>query len=216
MRRNFDAAFTISKENIAFTKMKPVCELMEQHGVDLGEGYKNNQACACFTSYIASGERRCLVDDLSRAKFFSLQADGSTDCGTVKDELFLVVFLDSKAANKRLPVRKKFFSVRRPCQGDTRSLFECLEQAIKFVGLTDEWKMKLIGFGCDGTSVNIADRGLKMYLLDGAPWIEVFCCLAHRLELALKDAALYSNQLTRCCFKFITSMKSRQREMPRA
>ena len=48
--------------------------------------------------------------------------------------------------------------------------------------------MKLIGFGCGGTSVNIAERGLKMYLQDGAPWIEVFWCLAHRLELALKDA----------------------------
>ena len=42
--------------------------------------------------------------------------------------------------------------------------------------------------GCDGTSVNIANRGLKMYLQDVAPWIEVFWCLAHRLEFALKDA----------------------------
>ena len=48
--------------------------------------------------------------------------------------------------------------------------------------------MKLIGFGCDGTSVNIAERGLIMYLQDVAPWIEVFWCLAYRLELALKDA----------------------------
>ena len=78
---------------MAFTKMKPICELMERHGVDLGEGYKNNQACACFTSYIALEERRRLVDNLSRAKFFSLQADGSTDCGNVEDELFLVVFI---------------------------------------------------------------------------------------------------------------------------
>ena len=48
--------------------------------------------------------------------------------------------------------------------------------------------MKLIGFGCDGTSINIANRGLKMYLQDVAPWIEVFWYLAHRLEFALKDA----------------------------
>jgi hypothetical protein len=50
--------------------------LMERHGVDLGEGYKNNQACACFTSYIALEEHQRLVHDLTRAKFFSLQADG--------------------------------------------------------------------------------------------------------------------------------------------
>ena len=160
---------------------------MERHGIDLGEGYKNNQACTYFTSYIALEERQCLVIDLTRAKFFNLQADGSTDCGNVEDELFLAVFLDYKAVDKRVRVRNKFFSVRRLHQGDARSLYKCLEQAIKFVGLTDEWKMKLIGFGCDGTSVNIAERGLKMYLQDVAPWIEVFWCLAHRLELALKD-----------------------------
>ena len=43
MKQKFDIAITISKENMAFTKMKPICELMERHGVDLGEGYKNNQ-----------------------------------------------------------------------------------------------------------------------------------------------------------------------------
>ena len=188
MKRKFDIAYTISKENMAFTKMKPICELMERHGVDLGEGYKNNQACACFTSYIAVEERQRLVGDLTGAKFFSLQADGSTDCGNIEDELFLVVFLDHQAVDKRLRVRNKFFSVRRPRQGDARSLFECLEKAIQFVGLSDDWKMKLIGFGCDGISVNIAERGLKMYLQDVVPWIEVFWCLAHRLELALKDA----------------------------
>ena len=51
-----------------------------------------------FTSYIALEERQRLVDDLTRAKFFSLQVDGSTDCGNIEDELFLVVFLDYQAA----------------------------------------------------------------------------------------------------------------------
>ena len=68
--------------------MKPICELMERHGVDLGKGYKNNQACTCLTSYIALEECQRLVIDLNRAKFFSLQVDGSTDYGNVEDELF--------------------------------------------------------------------------------------------------------------------------------
>ena len=108
---------------------------MEQHGIDLGEGYKNNQACTCFTSYITLEERQRLVIDLTRTKFFSLQVDGSIDCGNVEDELFLAVFLDYKAVDKRVRVRNKVFSVWRPRQGDARSLYECLEQAIKFVGL---------------------------------------------------------------------------------
>ncbi len=32
----------IAKEKLAFTKMKPICELEERHGVDLGVGYKND------------------------------------------------------------------------------------------------------------------------------------------------------------------------------
>ena len=33
--------------------MKPLCELEERHGVDLGQGDKNVQACAPFVDYIA-------------------------------------------------------------------------------------------------------------------------------------------------------------------
>lgn len=51
-----------------------------------------------------------------------------------------------------------------------------------------DWKDKLIGFGCDGTSVNIADNGLKGYLEQNCPWIVTFWCLAHCLELSIKDA----------------------------
>ena len=43
----------------------------------------------------------------------------------------------------------------------------------------------MIGFGCDGASVNIAANGLQGFLV---PWVIVFWCLAHHLELALKDA----------------------------
>ena len=36
--------------------------------------------------------------------------------------------------------------------------------------------------------MNIGARGLKGYLEKAVPWVFVFWCLAHRLELALKDA----------------------------
>ena len=46
----------------------------------------------------------------------------------------------------------------------------------------------MIGFGCDGTNVNIGEGGLRGILEQSVPWVAVFWCLAHRLELALKDA----------------------------
>ena len=53
VKRKFDIVFVIAKEHLPFTKMKPLCELEERHGVELGQGYKNNQACATFVKYIA-------------------------------------------------------------------------------------------------------------------------------------------------------------------
>ena len=102
----------------------------------------------------------------------------------------MVVYLEHHAelVDHRVHVANKFFSVRRQSSGDAKGLFECLKQAVKYVGLHGEWYKKLIGFGCDGTSVNIGGRGLKIYLEQTAPCIEVFWCLAHRLELSLKDA----------------------------
>jgi hypothetical protein len=51
-------------------------------------------------------------------------------------------------------------------------------------GSGNDWKKKLIGFGCDSGSVNIANRGLKGLLY----WVQFVWYLAHRLRLALKDA----------------------------
>ena len=44
----FDIAYLIAKENLAFIKMAPLCELLERHGVNLGTGYKNEKVCATF------------------------------------------------------------------------------------------------------------------------------------------------------------------------
>ena len=52
LKRKFEVAYLICKEGLAFTKMSALCELEEKHGVDLGAGYKNNQACAVFVDYI--------------------------------------------------------------------------------------------------------------------------------------------------------------------
>ncbi len=103
------------------------------NGVYLGQGYKNNQSCASFGQYIALEQRQALVEALSHAKFYSLQADGSTDCGNVEDELFLVAYFDPHAADKKVHTRNKFFTVRRPASGDAKGLFECFEKAMEFM-----------------------------------------------------------------------------------
>ena len=42
--------------------------------------------------------------------------------------------------------------------GTAESLYDAFGKALKYMGLEDS-KSKFIGFGCDTTNVNIADRG---------------------------------------------------------
>ena len=38
---------------MAFTSMKPTCDLEERHWDSLGAGYKNDHGCATFVEFIA-------------------------------------------------------------------------------------------------------------------------------------------------------------------
>ena len=87
LKWKFEIAYFLCKQNLPFTKMAPLYALEEKHGVDLGSDYKNDKACATFVEYIAKQQRELLSSTLAKAKFFSIQADGSTDVGNVENEL---------------------------------------------------------------------------------------------------------------------------------
>jgi hypothetical protein len=70
LKRKFDIAYFIAKEKLAFTKMKPLCDLEEHHGVELGPRYKNDDACAMFVNYTAKEQKHDLLETLSKVKFF--------------------------------------------------------------------------------------------------------------------------------------------------
>lgn len=82
-----------------------------KHGVDLGSGYKNDKACATFVEYIAQEQRELLANTLAKAKFFSIQSDGSTDVANVENELFVALYLDPHAPDGKVHVRNRFLSV---------------------------------------------------------------------------------------------------------
>ena len=187
IKKKFDVAYLMAKEGIAFNKMKALCKLQERHGVDLGETYKNDQACAIFVDFIAQDLQERLGDALHKAKFFSIQMDGSTDSGNIEEELFLVIYFNPYGTDGSVHIHNRYFCVRQPKSVDAAGLFECLERALDYLGVDIKSK-KLIGFGCDGASVNIAKQGVRGLIQVDRPWLITVWCLAHRLELSLKDA----------------------------
>ena len=66
-----------------------------------------------------------------------------------------------------------------------------VQQNLKHLGIQsidiDNCK-KLVGLGTDGASANIANAGLKGIMEKKIIWVYWMWCLAHRLELAIKNA----------------------------
>ena len=160
-KRKFDIAYLIAKENLAFTKMAPHCELLqERHGVNLGTGYKNEKACATFVDLIAQEQQRTRAaahyHEFANQSFI-LQLDGSTDVGNVEGEVFLTIYCDPHVIYSRVHVRNGFYTVRRPSRSNAAGQLACLCEAMGSMGIAN-WESKLIGMGCDGASVNMGTR----------------------------------------------------------
>jgi hypothetical protein len=188
MRLLFEIAYFLAKENLPFSKYQGLCELDKRHDVDLGEKYLNDHGCAAFIHFIAADLKAQLQEAISRARFFSIQIDGSIDAGNCEAELFLAIYLNKYHHDGKLHTCNSFVSVRQPKTGTGEDLFNCLKAAFSYVGI-DDWKQKLVGLGCDGAQANISEgNGLHGFLKAVVPWIAVSWCLAHRVELSIRDA----------------------------
>ena len=109
--------------------MKALFELEERHGAELGQGYRNDRACATFRE-----QQEQLMAALSRFKFFSLQSDGSTDAGNVEDEMFLVLNFDPYSADGKVHMCDSFFTVRQLSRGTAQGIIDYLKRTVEYMG----------------------------------------------------------------------------------
>ena len=101
------------------------------------------------------------------------------------------MWCDPDGKDERIHTRMSFFKVIRPDSVTGAGLFQVVECALQSVGVTaidDTHCRKLVGIVTDGASANIADGGLKGLVERKLNWIFWMWCLAHRMELAIKDA----------------------------
>lgn len=87
-------------------------------------------------------------------------------------------------------IQTKFLALCGVENAGAESLTNTILEALRnFGGLSDdEIACKLVGFGADGASVNMGcSNGIGARLARLQPLITVVHCMAHRLELALKD-----------------------------
>jgi hypothetical protein len=122
--------------------------------------------------------------------------DGSTDAGNIDDEIFLILWCDVDGCDEKIKSKMSFLAVRRPREVTGQGLVDCMQDALENLGISginpDQCK-NLVGMGTDGASANIAAAGMKGLVEKELPWVFWMWCLAHRVELAIKDALSHTS-----------------------
>ena len=74
--------------------------------------------------------------------------------------------------------------------GDAAGIVSAIKKSFQVVNIPEaSFERKLIGFAADGASVNRGDKdGVIGLMKRNLPWLIYIWCVAHRLELSLKDA----------------------------
>lgn len=71
-----------------------------------------------------------LADTISKAKFFSILLDGSTDKGNIDNELMMIVWCDVNGEDEKMHTRICYFNVIRPHSVTAEGLFEVVETGL--------------------------------------------------------------------------------------
>jgi len=171
-------------------RLRSICDLETWHGISIGTTYTTETAAKSFTGYIVQAQRNKLFVDLEKAKFFSLLLDGSTDADNVDNELLLVVWFDKDGVGEMVFTRTSYLCISKPATATALGIFDVIQAAVHKLGIpaiNEEHCTKLVGIGTNGAAANIAGAGLKGLVEKELPWIFWMWCMAHWLELAVKD-----------------------------
>jgi len=138
LKRKFEISYMMVKENLAFKKVKPLSDIEERHGVEIGASYHNDHGCASFVDSVASDFKEDLKERMDKAKFFSLMIDSSTDSGNIDEKLFLVLYFDPNSGSEdgMVHVRNNFFAVHHLSRGTGEGLYIRVKKTLAYMGMT--------------------------------------------------------------------------------
>ena len=90
-----------------------LCQLETLHGIDLGNTYRNDVVCKMFCHFIAQSKRQSLMNELTKANYFSLLLDGSTGCSycNIENVMFLAVYCDFDSSDEKVHSRMTYLTV---------------------------------------------------------------------------------------------------------
>ncbi|XP_063970390.1 zinc finger protein 862-like [Lytechinus pictus] len=208
MIKLFDISYHLVKHDLPFAYFPSLISLEKRHGVDLGNTYANPIQAQVFTGFLAEDVRFKGDEDIRKARYISVLIDGSTDKSTIENEVLYIKYLQDE-----MPCMK-FLGISDVENATAAGIVTCIEEVFTTHDIMD-WKTELVGCGADGASTNFGIRGgVISKLTQDIPWLLGIHCVAHRLELAAKDAyknSYFSSEIN----SVLTSYASFYRRSPK-
>lgn len=181
----FRTAYKIGKHGRPFTDMPIDVQLQVLNGVKMGRVLHSNNSCANILDHIAAEMKKKVVNDIvMNERKLCVLIDEST---TISGKSVLVVCLRSAISNEQPDtVFFELIELQGTTANDiTEALLECLHNN----GFDPHYLQEhLLAFACDGASVMLGRKaGVAAQLCSKFPYLFVWHCSNHRLELAVCD-----------------------------
>ena len=213
-RKTFDISYFVLKEEMPLIKYEKIIELEKGHGVELGSTH-NNRTTACeFLSFQAGELKQELSKDITKAEFYSSLFDLTTDSSVTEQEAIFVLYFDPDGEptdninqEPEIVVKTRYFSLQCLSSSTAQGVIDGIKTALTETGLkgvTATTPPVHVGLGGDGCSTNRGEKaGVKAILKKKYSWFLFVWCIAHCLELALKDAfrGTYFKEIDDCLLK---------------
>lgn len=181
----FNTAHALALKCRPFTDFKWMCQLQSKNGVQMGETYIHSNAAKTFVSFISMNELSKVSNRIHVSKFICVIGDGSTDSSIKEQEMWYVRHCELGH------ITTDFIGVDSCEKASAENIVTGLRNIVD--SLKIEWNAfcsKLVAVSCDGASVMTGSKaGVAAILRKSQPSLLTIHCLAHRLELCIKDAA---------------------------
>lgn len=97
-----NTAYVIAKEELPFTKFRPILELQKKNGLDISKTYANDVKCAELIGTIADVMKQAVGMKMKESNYISVMVDGATDCSVRENEAIVVRYLEGGKPVNRL------------------------------------------------------------------------------------------------------------------
>jgi hypothetical protein len=181
----FRNAHALAKHGLSFKNYTWMCQLDKAKGLEIGHTYDNDKAARNFLHHIAKVETQKTSDCLQEAFHFSFTIDGATDISGEEQESVYVHWCFKGVR------RSRFVAFVTPTTTTSADIYAAVAEAINTLSVNGEGNSvlkKVVGLTTDGASNMTGHvKGVAALLKADYPEVTTIHCLAHRVELAVKD-----------------------------